>query len=136
MKDVVLYLDKLSPQLEQVLIDMCPKDIDLRFLQPNIGRKGEISDATIFFDTIYMVTREVIDAAPGLRLIQRTGVGVDMVDVAYAREKGIPVSISAGCNSVSVAELTIALMLALYRHIPQLDISTKKRFVGRLDLSA
>jgi D-3-phosphoglycerate dehydrogenase len=126
MKDVVLYLDKLSPELEKVLIEMSPKDLDLRFLQPNIGKKGEIADATIFFDTIYQVTKDVIDAAPNLRLIQRTGVGVDMIDVDYAKKKSIPISISAGCNSVSVAELTIALILALYRHIVQLDISTKK----------
>lgn len=125
MKSVVLYLDKLNEQMEKLLLDLCPPDIDIRFLQPNVGRKGEFADAAIFFVTTYPVTKDVIDSAPNLKLIQRTGVGLDMVDVRYAKSKGIEVSVSAGCNATSVAELAIGLMLSLYRHIPKLDTLTK-----------
>lgn len=126
MKDVVLYLDKLSPEIEKLLLDFCGDEVDIRFLEPNIGKKGELKDATVFFDTIYKVTKDVVDAAPNLRFIQRTGVGVDMIDMDYVKSKNIPVSIARGCNSISVAELAVANMLALYRHIPQLDKLTKK----------
>ena len=125
MKDVVLYLDRLSPEIEQLLLDYCGDEADIRFLEPNIGKKGELCDATVFFDTIFRVTKDVVDAAPKLRFIQRTGVGVDMIDLEYVREKGIPVSVARGCNAVSVAELTVSLMLSLLRHIPQLDRLTK-----------
>jgi D-3-phosphoglycerate dehydrogenase len=126
MANVVLYLDKLNKHMEQMLIDMAPSDVDVRFLKPNVGKQGNLEDATCFFVTNYEVTKEVIDAAPNLKLIQRTGIGVDNVDVEYATKKGIPVSISKGFNASSVAELAILDMLALYRKIVTLDPLTKK----------
>lgn len=126
MKNTVLYLDKLNVHMEKMLLNVCPPEIDLRFMQPTIGQKGELADAACVFVTNFHVTKEIIDAAPNLKLIQRTGVGVDNVDIAYATQKGIPVSISKGCNNSSVAELAIGLILSLYRHIVQLDPLTKK----------
>lgn len=126
MENVVLYVDKLNKDMEKMVIDMCPPEIDLRFLTPSVGKKGEIKDANCFFVTNFQVTREVIDQAPNLRLIQRTGVGLDNVDVEYATKKGVPVSICKGFNAVSVAELAVLDMLALYRRIVMLDPLTKK----------
>lgn len=123
----VLYLDKMNEHMERMILDMCPPDVDLRFLQPNIGKKGTLAEAECLLDTTFKVTREIIDQAPGLKLIQRTGVGVDMVDVEYAGEKNIPVSICRGFNASSVAELAVLDMLALYRHIIQLDMLGKKK---------
>ena len=125
-KVVALYLDRLNREMENMLIGMCPEDVDLRFLDPVIGQPGQIEEADCVFDTLYEVTREVIDSAPHLKLIQRTGVGVDMVDVAYAKEKGIPISICKGFNSNSVADLAVAGMLALYRKLIPLDKTTKE----------
>ncbi|HAH47421.1 hydroxyacid dehydrogenase [Gimesia sp.] len=65
------------------------------------------------------VNRELIDAAPELKIIARAGVGLDNVDTDYAREKGIVVCFTPDANSLSVAELTIGLMLALMRKIPE-----------------
>lgn len=124
-KIVALYLDKLNIHMEKMLIERSVPEVDLRFLQPVSGKKGELADAEIVFDTLFEVTKEVIDQIPNLKLIQRTGVGVDMVDVAYAKEKGIPVSICKGFNSSSVAELAILGMLALYRKIVIMDETTK-----------
>lgn len=122
---IALYLDKLNPHMEKMLLDRCPDSVDIRFLNPVTGKKGELSEADVFIVTTFPVTKEIIDAAPKLRLIQRTGIGVDMVDVAYAKEKGIPISVCRGFNSVSVAELALADMLALYRRIVKMDQSTK-----------
>ena len=64
------------------------------------------------------VTRDVIDAAPSLGLIIRAGAGVDNIDTGHAAERGIYVANCPGTNSAAVAELAIALMLAVDRRIP------------------
>jgi D-3-phosphoglycerate dehydrogenase len=67
----------------------------------------------------------VIEAAGRLQVIARYGVGVDGVDVEAATKRGIVVTNTPGANSVAVAELTIALMLALGRQICRADQATR-----------
>lgn len=62
-------------------------------------------------------TREYLDGAPKLRLIIRGGVGLDNVDLPYAEQKGIEVSNTPAASSVAVAELTMALMLAVPNNV-------------------
>jgi D-3-phosphoglycerate dehydrogenase len=68
--------------------------------------------------------REALSAAHRLKVIARYGVGVDRVDLEAAKEKGIIVTNTPGANAVSVAELTIGLMLCLARSIPSLHAAT------------
>lgn len=72
-----------------------------------------------------MINREVIEAADCLKVISRYGVGVDAVDLDAARHKGIVVTNTPGANSVSVAELTVGLILSLARNIPMAVSATK-----------
>src|SRR6056297_1711182 len=65
------------------------------------------------------VTKEVIEAGTDLKVIARAGTGLDNVDLDAAKKTGIKVVNTPGANSVSVAELTIGLMLGLFRHIPR-----------------
>ena len=80
--------------------------------------------------------REVIDAAPDLRIIARAAVGVGNIDISYATEKGILVINCPGKNTNSAAELTMGLLLAMLRNIPQAHQSMKQgawdrpRFTG------
>ena len=67
------------------------------------------------------VTAAVMDAAPGLRVIARHGVGVDDVDVAEAQRRGIVVTRAPGSNTQAVAEHTMALLLALAKDLPLLS---------------
>src|SRR5712671_4913964 len=82
------------------------------------------------------VTKDVLAQAPKLRVIGRAGVGVDNVDLEAATAAGVLVMNTPGGNAVSVAEHTLALMLAMARHITQADASTragkweKKQFMG------
>src|SRR5690348_7561610 len=82
------------------------------------------------------VDQAVLSKAPKLRVIGRAGVGVDNVDLEAATESGVLVMNTPGGNAISVAEHTLALMLAMARHIPQADASTrsgkweKKKFLG------
>ncbi len=63
-------------------------------------------------------TKEYIDNAPNLKLIIRGGVGIDNIDTAYAKEKGIEVRNTPAASSVAVAELAMALMLAVPSKLP------------------
>lgn len=76
------------------------------------------------------VTDSVINAAPRLKVIGRAGVGLDNVDIEAATRKGIVVMNTPGGNTVSAAEHTISMILALSRNIPQANASLKE---GRWD---
>jgi D-3-phosphoglycerate dehydrogenase / 2-oxoglutarate reductase len=71
------------------------------------------------------LTAELLAQAPALACIGRVGVGLDNIDVNAATRLGIVVVAPLNANATSVAELTLGLMLALARKIPQADRSTK-----------
>jgi D-3-phosphoglycerate dehydrogenase len=82
------------------------------------------------------VTAEIIDAATDLKLVVRGGVGLDNIDLDYARKKGVVVRNTPKASSDSAAELTIGYLFCLARRIPQATASMragqwqKKQFKG------
>jgi D-3-phosphoglycerate dehydrogenase len=80
------------------------------------------------------LTREVLEACPNLRMIMKHGVGIDNIDLEAANERKIVVANAPGTNTEAVADLTVALMLALLRHIVPAVASTRsggwERYVG------
>ncbi|RLB81645.1 MAG: phosphoglycerate dehydrogenase [Deltaproteobacteria bacterium] len=82
------------------------------------------------------VTVEMLESAVRLKVIGRAGTGVDNIDIQSASARGILVMNTPGANAMAAAEHTLALMLALARHIPQATQSMregrweKKRFIG------
>ena len=82
------------------------------------------------------VTSDVIEAAKRLKVIGRAGVGIDNVDVEAATKKGIIVLNTPGGNTISAAEHTIAMMMALARNIPQANSAlhqgewNRKKYTG------
>ena len=82
------------------------------------------------------VTLHLLEAANGLRVIGRAGVGVDNIDVAAATARGIVVMNAPDGNTITTAEHTIALLVALARRVPQANSSLKsgkwerKNFIG------
>ncbi|HVX52677.1 MAG TPA: phosphoglycerate dehydrogenase [Chitinophagaceae bacterium] len=73
------------------------------------------------------LTARVMDALPDLKVISRVGIGMDNVDLEYARHKGINVLNTPDAPTRSVAELTLAMTLSLLRKIPQADASVKSK---------
>jgi D-3-phosphoglycerate dehydrogenase / 2-oxoglutarate reductase len=73
------------------------------------------------------VTKEVIDAGKSLKIIGRAGVGLDNVDIEAASKRGIIVMNTPGGNTISTAEQTFSLLLALSRNIPQAVASLKAK---------
>jgi D-3-phosphoglycerate dehydrogenase len=69
------------------------------------------------------ITKEVIDAATNLKIVVRGGVGLDNIDVPYAKSTGVSVRNTPKASSNSVAELALGYMLALARKIPQAAMS-------------
>jgi D-3-phosphoglycerate dehydrogenase / 2-oxoglutarate reductase len=87
------------------------------------GLQGaELAAALAGFDALLVrgatkVTGDVLRAAPGLRAVARAGTGLDNVDLAAAKELGVLVLNAPSANTISVAELTFALLLAFERHV-------------------
>lgn len=88
--------------------------------------KDEFTDADIILvRSATKARKEYIDQAKNLKMIIRGGVGIDNIDVSYARSKGIKVHNTPEASSVAVAELTIAMMLAIQRNIVKAHNTTK-----------
>src|SRR5271154_3549932 len=83
---------------------------------------AEIADAdALIVRSATKVTAELLDKAPRLRAVGRAGVGVDNIDLDAATTRGVLVMSTPGGNAISVAEHTLALLLALARQVPRLD---------------
>jgi glycerate dehydrogenase len=76
-----------------------------------------IGDAEIVFTNKTPITRQVLDACPNVKFIAVLATGYNVVDVAYAKEKGIPVSNVPTYGTDSVSQFAIALILELCHHI-------------------
>lgn len=79
------------------------------------------------------LTKELIDAAGKLRVIGRAGVGVDNVDLEAATQRGIIVMNTPEGNTISTAEHTFSMLMALARNIPQANQSLKSNEWKRQD---
>ena len=128
MSNVVLYCEKLPTEgMETLISELCPKELDLRFLYPvKNGKKGDFEDADYILASICKIGKPEMDRTKNLKLIHVPATGYNHVDIAYAKEKGIPVCNSAGENASTTAEFTIALMLACMRRLSMIDRRCKQ----------
>jgi len=98
--------------------------------RPKITRDELIADAKNFHVLVVRgrtkVTADIIAAAASLKAIARSGVGLDNIDLEAAKQRGIKVISTPGAPVTSVAELTIGLMLAMFRQIPLADQAMKQ----------
>jgi D-3-phosphoglycerate dehydrogenase / 2-oxoglutarate reductase len=95
---------------------------------------AEIADAdALIVRSATKVTADLLDRAKKLRAVGRAGVGVDNIDLEAATKRGILVMSTPGGSSVSVAEHTFALLLALVRQLPKFDAAMRE---GRWEKSS
>ena len=85
-----------------------------------VGEAGRDADAMIFHGAIPL-TRAIVSRLNRCRIVCRTGVGVDRMDLQAAAERGIVVANAAGCNSIEVAEQTIGLLIASARKLVRMN---------------
>src|SRR5437016_4648298 len=76
-----------------------------------------LPDTEVLLHVLKPITSATIESAPRLRLIQKIGVGVNTIDLAAARARGIAVANMPGTNTSAVAEATVLLMLAALRNL-------------------
>jgi D-3-phosphoglycerate dehydrogenase len=114
---VILLPDAFAPDLPGRLAAFGEVTSDL-------GRLGEAEVIIVRSKT--KVDKTMMDKAPKLKYIIRGGVGVDTIDVDYAKQKGIDVDNTPEASSVAVAELAFALMIAMPCHIAEADASMKQ----------
>src|ERR1044072_7909804 len=122
----ILVTDSLAPEGLKVY-----KDADAFEVDNKIGLKpDELKKICPAYDGWVIrsgtkITADLIEAATNLKVIGRAGVGYENIDADAATKKGIVVMNTPGGNNVTTGEHTIALMMALARHIPQAVASLK-----------
>jgi len=122
----VLVADSYAPEGLQILEDQGANYVEYR---PNIT-PAELLDAIPDVDVLLVrsrtqVTADVIAAGKRLKIVGRAGVGLDNIDVDAATPRGVLVMNAPGGNTISTAEHSVAMLLALARLIPQADASMK-----------
>lgn len=86
----------------------------------------ELHDADALIVRIGHCNKYIIESSPNLKVIGRTGVGYDSIDLEAATKAGIPVVITPGANNRSVAEHTVAMMFALAKNLVEGHNETRK----------
>src|SRR5215207_2649160 len=123
----LVVADPLPSSAIELLRTVPTWNVDARTPRAPGQLAADVGDAdAIIVRSATTVDAALIAAAPKLRVIARAGTGVDNVDVDAATARGIVVMNAPGANSISVAELTLGLMLALSRGIPAADAAMKK----------
>lgn len=123
-QDLSARLASLAPPWLE--IQSCPESDDARLIRL-------LENADVLLHVLKPATARVMDAAPGLRLIQKIGVGVNTIDLEHARRRGIAVCNMPETNSRAVAEATLMLMLVTLRRTGSLDAATRRGDGWRLD---
>ena len=124
-KPVVLIADKLA----QSTIDALGDQVEVRWVDgPN---RPELINAVKDADALLVrsattVDREVLEAAPHLKIVGRAGVGLDNVDIATATERGVMVANAPTSNIHSACEHAISLLLTTARQIPAADATLRQ----------
>jgi len=124
----IIIADDLPSSAVALLQDVEGWHVDARAGRSKTDLLRDVADAdALLVRSATKVTREVIDAAPALKIVARAGSGVDNVDLDAASARGIVVTNAPGGNSISVAEHAMALMLALARSVAAADAAMKQQ---------
>lgn len=124
----ILLTNKYTGAPLEIVQGVLPSGFQLEFL------KEQTQDALIAqaCDADYIlaggrlkISREVLDHAEKLQMIQRSGVGLDALDLDAIKARGIPLYVNQGINSESVAEHALLLILACLRKLPIINQKTK-----------
>ena len=124
----ILLTNKYTGKPLQIVLSEVPEGFEIRFLseQTQKALQTEAADADyILAGGRLKITREVLEGAEKLRMIQRSGVGLDALDLDAIREKGIPLYVNQGVNAQSAAEYTLLLILSCLRKLTTIDRNTK-----------
>ena len=109
-------LEALSSQGLDIVC--CPEGPEQPFMD-------ELKDADVIWHVLHPLTKDIIEQAPKLKLIQKIGVGTNTIDLEAAKEKDIVVCNMPGTNSQATAEMTLLLMMAALRRLLIMDTTCR-----------
>jgi len=125
----VLSVLRVCPEEEKKIIDRELGNIyDIKYAT-SYDRQEQLhlaEDADFLWVGGSIVDAELIEAASKLKVIHKSGIGVDKIDLEAARAKGIKVYITGGANAVAVSEMALMLMMAVLRRFISSDASLRK----------
>jgi phosphoglycerate dehydrogenase-like enzyme len=122
----VLFHHEADDPLRE-LVAQAGGDLDVAYCAPaDADRFAELlPQAEVIWHVLRPLSARDIAGAPRLRLIQKFGVGVNTIDLEAARACGVAVCNMPGSNTQAVVEMTLLLILAALRRLPQLDRATR-----------
>ena len=125
----ILIGNHYSKEVYEIVKKNIPSNFEVQMLeeatQDNLKILIEDADYLIASGRI-LINETVIRCARKLKMIQRTGVGLDCIDLQCLKDHDIPLYVNHGVNAISVAEHTVLLMLASIRNLVEIDKKTKE----------
>jgi phosphoglycerate dehydrogenase-like enzyme len=123
----VVYQGRPAGALLDLQMSAQPPEFEAVFLEPgeaDDARRAKLAEAE--FLLAGQVDEALLAQMPRLRLIQAGGVGYEQIDVAACQRRGIPVAITPEGTVVGVAEHTVMMMLAIYKHLTEAHEALKR----------
>ena len=121
----VTIVGKYPDEAYELLTKGLSDKFELEFITEQ-DELNKVSDLEYVILRTLRIDENIIKNNRNLKLIQRWGAGYDTVDIQAANSRNIPVTVASGINSCAVAEHTLLLILALYRHLVQLNNKVKE----------
>ncbi len=123
MRHLVACMDVWAPAVRAAVLRAAPPELELQFAASydEADQMSLVEPAEILLPGFAAVHAGTLARARKVRMIQKWGIGIDGIDLAAVRRHGVALAITAGSNAAPVAELAIALMLAVYRRIPYVN---------------
>jgi phosphoglycerate dehydrogenase-like enzyme len=124
----VLFINGQREEIANIFSERAPAGFDVSWRPYSLGEKDK---AALVRDVPFLVlhpasiSQGLLREARSLRLIQLLTAGYDKIDLALTQELGVPVATNGGANAWAVAEHCIALLLGLYKRLPQCDHSVR-----------
>ena len=123
----ILMADALNPEAIEELKAVPDFEVTLKTGMDEQELVNTIPDFNaIVVRSATKVTKNVIDASSGLELIVRAGIGLDNIDLAASKEKGVQVANTPSATTNSVSEMTFGLMLSSVRNLGKANLSMKE----------
>lgn len=126
MTQRIVLLQPIAAEMEGIIASLLPEGFSAHAIKgrsmAEVIEGASDADYCVWWDL--PVTAEVVAAAPRVKLFHKWGVGIDNIDIAACRARGIRIARTTGSNAVPVAEATVGLMIAIARRIVQAHIAT------------
>lgn len=119
----IACMDVWAPAVRDAVCRAAPPEFELSFAASYdvAEQMALVRDADVLLPGFAAVPAELLAHARRARMVQKWGIGIDSIDQEAVRRHGVALVITAGSNAGPVAELAIALMLAVYRRIPYVN---------------